>query len=369
MITFIILTKDNPEYLSKCLSHLRDQTWECWNAIVIDTSINHEKLNWEIIEGYKNVEHWPYVFENGFAAKNNFAIQQALLNKNCKYVCLLNDDAFVNPEFVKDMINAAAKYKDAYAFSPLYIYANQSDTIQVAGGGYFSNEFPCGENQMFAKASLSKLTPCEKDFIFKNSMELDFGYGAAIVYKREVFQKVGYLDDVFKHGFDEPDFAKRMKLKGMKIRYVPTIVHHVCGGSSANKKWYQNLNSILPATRCYYYFLLKHYPIDFALSKVVRQFKKSLSSPKSALLNIYSILWTIWMAQEARGLYHDLYDPPEPSKFEKEELKKKGTPWIKPKIPFKIKIMDMFTSYSFAIALITFCFIIFMIGAFFGWLK
>ena len=38
MITFIILTRNNPKYLQDCLSNLMLQTQKGWNAIVIDTS-------------------------------------------------------------------------------------------------------------------------------------------------------------------------------------------------------------------------------------------------------------------------------------------------------------------------------------------
>jgi len=37
------LTRNNPNYLEKCLDHLDNQTIKTWNAIVIDTS-NKENI-------------------------------------------------------------------------------------------------------------------------------------------------------------------------------------------------------------------------------------------------------------------------------------------------------------------------------------
>jgi len=169
------------------------------------------------------------------------------------------------------------------------------------------------------------------------------------------------------HGFDEPDMAKRMIKNDMKILYVPTIVRHVCGGSSLKKKWYNNLGPILQMNRAYLYFMLKHYPIEFVAAKEIERLKSFATKPKSLAIEIYSILWNMLYAQQARMEYHDLYDPVEPTKFEKEELAKKGMPWKKPKIPFKIKMMDILVSYSFTIGLITFCSIIILAEMILGW--
>ena len=40
MITFIITTRNNPEYLNTCLTQLAFQKNDNWSAIVIDTSDN-----------------------------------------------------------------------------------------------------------------------------------------------------------------------------------------------------------------------------------------------------------------------------------------------------------------------------------------
>lgn len=365
MITFIILTKNHPEYLRRCLESLAVQTWQCWNAIVIDTSNSAELLENQTIclfFGCK-INHWPYVIESGFAAKNNMGIQEALKDPECKFICLLNDDAFPGPDFIKDMINIAAKYPDVHSFSPLFLYANEPEKVQAMGGGKFSDKFPCGEFQYLNNVDFSKL--CDSDLkIAQESIGeptfLDCGYGAAIVYRREVFEKIGFLDENFRHGFDEPDFAKRMKLQNLKILYAPTIVYHVCGGSSKNKTFWQNLPNALAMNRARLYFLMKHYPIDFVIKTEFQKVLECITKPKSLLIEKYSILWNIFMAIESRMAYHDLYDPKEPSKFEKEEMVKKGIKWKRPKVSFKLKILDFFVTYSLAIGLLIFCAILYV---------
>jgi len=308
MITFIILTRNNAAYLQKCLYHLTQQTWKCWNAIVIDTSTDagHLKDNAEYCAYVgAQVEHWPYAIESGFAAKNNMGIQEALKNKNCKFVCLLNDDAFPAPEFVETVINYGSKSNDTMIYSPLYLYANTPDKIQLMGGGIFTDTLLCGENVFFKDRLLQSLS--KKELVELNiSRYLDYGYGACICYKREIFDKIGFLDDCLKHGFDELDMCKRASLKNIKTLYIPVKVFHIAGGSS-NKNIFKSLHTILPMARGHFYFLLKHYPLKVAIKMEYTRIIQVLFKPKSLLLEIYSILWNLFNLYETRISYNELY--------------------------------------------------------------
>lgn len=365
MITFVILTKNHPHFLEKCLNHLKDQTINDWDAVVIDTSSpENEILNKNIITPFgAQVEHWPYVFESGFAAKNNMGIEQALKNDKCKFICLLNDDAFIEPVFIEKILYYANDYPDVYAFSPLFMYANSPGKIQVMGGGFFYEYSLCGEYQLCKDTKLENISPD----VLNIPQYLDCGYGAAIVYRREAFEQLGLLDINFRHGFDEPDFAKRMALKKMDILYVPALVQHVCGGSSENKKWWQNLHAILPMTYGRLYFLLKHYPIEVVVGDELRRIGGMLFKPKQVLLELYSLAWNSFHAQDARADYHELYDPPEPTKAELLDAREKK---IKIKVvrpPFKFRLLETFVKFSFAIGLLIVCGIIILLGFYYGW--
>jgi len=359
MIIFVVLTKNNPDYLAKCVQHLNNQSCQDWTAIIFDTSDKeYIEKNKSICSGEK-FDYIDYALRLGYAATNNAGIEMTRQNLACKFICLLNDDAYINENFVKDIFDYAERFPDAYAFSPLFIYANSPDKIQKMGGGYFTNQCPAGEGEIYHNTLIS-----EADInILESPRYLDFGYGAAITYRKEVFDKIGLLDPTYMHGFDEPDMAKRMIKNDMKILYVPTIVRHVCGGSSLKKKWYNNLGPILQMNRAYLYFMLKHYPIEFVAAKEIERLKSFATKPKSLAIEIYSILWNMLYAQQARMEYHDLYDPVEPTKFEKEELAKKGMPWKKPKKgPLKLRLLDFAVKYSLSICLITFCLIIYLLG-------
>jgi len=355
MITFIILTRNNPDYLKKCLESIQHQTRHVLDAIIIDTG--DTQISKKVCEEY-GVKHWEYANDYGFAFKNNLGIKEALKNQGCKYVCLLNDDAYINKNFVEDIIKYSKQSDpNVMAFSPLYIYANEPDKIQVMGGGMFSDEFSCGEKQIYHDVNLEQA----EEIILVTPQEIDFGYGAAIVYKKEVFDKVGFLDEHLRHGFDEPDFAKRMKLKNLKILYVPTTVHHVCGGSSKKKSFLKNLPTTLYMNRGYLYFLLKHYPAEFAVKQELKRLKGMLRHPKALLIEIYCILWNIYEATENRMVYHELYDPKDTETqiiggVQKEVKLKKH------KLPFKERMLDTFISYSMAICLLSVPIILYIAG-------
>jgi len=310
IFSFIILTRNNPDYLKKCLNHLDDQTCTFWKAYVVDTS-DKKNVNLNEVECSKyaeNVTHISNIPEIGFAEKNNTIIKHILSDKKIEFICLLNDDAYINKDFVKDMEWYAYKYPTFSAFSPLYMY--NINKIQVVGGGYFTDKSPCGEEQLLHNLYINSLNDKEKQEVYNiinTPTKIDFGYGAAIVYRTNLFEKVGYLDPVFRHGFDEPDFAKRMELKGEKILYTPTIVTHVCGGSSKNKSFFKNLHIILPMNRAHLYFLLKHYPLKFVFKKELNRLQEKVLHPKGLLIEIYCIIWNLLRIKSTRQKYKSLH--------------------------------------------------------------
>jgi len=359
-ITFIVLTRNNPGYLQRCLNSLKEQTFANWTAYVIDTSDKSQQAqNKKIIKLFKpKVEHWEYYDERGFAWKNNMGIEEALKNKECKFLCLLNDDAFPNKDFINDMYKCAADNKKAMAFSPLYLYANEPTKIQVMGGGTFSKEFPSGGKQFYHDVNINQINEQE----LNTPKKIDVGYGAAIVYRREVFGKVGFLDNIFRHGFDEPDFAKRMALQDFETMYVPTKVYHICGGSSNKKLFFKNMHIILPMNGAYLYFLLKHYPAKFVIKTELKRLTKKIKHPKGFLLEIYSILWNVVNANETRGNYHELYDPKDEFKTEIIGGVEKQVKIKSQKISFLERLLDFIVSYSFTICLLSVPFILYILG-------
>jgi len=290
--TFIILTYNNPHYIKKCISCLQNQTIEEWNAIVLDAS--SEKKIQEVVKTIndKRIEHRPYSNSSGYAEKNNFVISM-LLKKKAKpqYICLLNDDAFISPSFIKDFLTAEKQFKTGGIFSPLYIYNDTPNIIQIAGGGYFLNNLDT-KDCIFARRDITKLTANELEEL-NTVKKIDYGYGAAIFYKTEVFEKIGLLDSSFIHGFDEPDMAKRAKLFGYDTIYFPSKVLHVSGGNSKSKNHLSFLKRFylqMCMERGCFYFMIKHYPFSVAIGLEIKKVRFEL---KSILLKTYSILWNL----------------------------------------------------------------------------
>ena len=80
--------------------------------------------------------------------------------------------------------------------------------------------------------------------------------GAAIVITREAFENIGLLDQRFFIWFEEVDYCRRAKKKGIVIKYLPTatVLHH--GGSSFAKQ--QTFQNQLVFSSSLFYYFLKH---------------------------------------------------------------------------------------------------------------
>jgi GT2 family glycosyltransferase len=56
---------------------------------------------------------------------------------------------------------------------------------------------------------------------FDSVREVDYVTGCALMAKREVFDKIGYLDPAYRAYFEDVDFCARAARAGYEIRYVP----------------------------------------------------------------------------------------------------------------------------------------------------
>lgn len=286
MFYFIILNRDGKHYLENCIPSLINQTYKKIKIIIIDTFSKDGST--EYIKSLKNnkILLIEKERERGYAYKNNIGIKIALKDKNCKAICLLNNDTQINKNFSKNMLIAIKKFKDCGIFSPKYFYFG-TNKIQVAGGGYFTKEHPTGEKQIGSN---------EIDKGQYNKYEkIDFAYGAGWTITPKTFKKIGLLDNDWFLGFEEPDYCKRAIKNKINTLYVPNaIVEHAVGGTSkGNKKTSIKIKIKLVYARNYLRFLIKHYSLKKIIYYEGKRLIKCIKKPHLIILELYSITWNL----------------------------------------------------------------------------
>ncbi len=232
-VSIIIVKYKSEGYLANCLS-----------------SIGQNDL-YEIIVVYNDRKNI------GFGAGCNRGARKG----KGKYLFFLNPDTLILPGAIEELASFLDKNKDAGIVSPLLLDKSEKPS------------FPQGTGKLTPLSAIVSFSflnkyfpnnPISKDYWFsdwdkKTIQEADVAPGAALMIRREVFEKLGGFDKKFFLYFEETDLCQRVKEKGWKIYLNPEakIIHY--GGGSTVKDNIQ----IFKKSRFYYF--KKHWGILPAL--------------------------------------------------------------------------------------------------------
>lgn len=194
-----------------CIESVKKSTYKNLQIIVVDNHSN-DGLSGEI----KKFEEVTFIenSENlGFTGGNNIGIKFAL-NLGANFIFILNPDTEVDKDCIDNLVKAAEKIGDI--LSPK-IYFGHSKKIWYAGGTLdLANVL--GKHRGMDEIDSGRYDKAE---------ETDYTTGAAMLIKREVFEKNGLFDERFFLYYEDADFCIRAKKVGFKIYYVPSaLVYH-----------------------------------------------------------------------------------------------------------------------------------------------
>ncbi|MBI2443620.1 MAG: glycosyltransferase family 2 protein [Candidatus Levybacteria bacterium] len=186
----------------------------------------------------------------GYAAGNNSALKIALKNGH-EYFLVLNNDAIADPMLLV-ALEPMLRKKDVGVVGCIITYA-KSKKIWFAGG--ILNRYFC-----FTRHKRMDIYGDEKN---RPSEEVDFITGAALLTKREVFEKIGLLPEEYFLYWEDVDFCYKARQAGYKCVIVNKhLVQHSVSAASGQR----GSNKLSPV-RAYYYvrnpfIFMKKYPLS-----------------------------------------------------------------------------------------------------------
>lgn len=173
----------------------------------------------------------------GFAAGNNVGIRRALAD-GANFVLLLNNDTMVAPDFVDELLRAMTAAPDTGITAPKIFYAEPPNQIWFAGG----------EISLWrGTARHTGIREIDRGQ-YDRERDIDYATGCAMLVRREVFEKAGYLDPAYQAYFEDADFCVRAREAGFRIRYAPAakVWHRISastGGQLSRRKATRKLAS------------------------------------------------------------------------------------------------------------------------------
>ena len=216
-VTVIIPNYNGLQFMEACFAALNRQTYWEFDLLVVDNGSEDGSRKW--LEERKI----PSVFldsNTGFSGAVNVGIRSV----KTPYVILLNNDTEVFPDYVGELVRCMEKYPDVFSASSKMIQSASRDKMDDAGDMY--SVLGWAYQRGVGQPADGYRRPCQ---VFA-------ACAGAAIYRREVFEKIGYFDEAHFAYLEDIDVGYRAKIFGYKNVYCPTAkVYHVGSGTSGSK--------------------------------------------------------------------------------------------------------------------------------------
>lgn len=221
IVSIVIVTWNSLKYLPTCLNYLLTQTFHDFEIILVDNGSEDGTLD-ELYEKYPllNLSIHRLGSNFGFAVANNIGARLA----RGKWLALLNADAFPEPDWLNQLVQATKLYPEFNFFASRQIQAHNPELLDGAGDAYHISGLAW--RQYYNQASQGNAL---------QTTEVFGACAAAGLYLREAFLATSGFDEDYFSYFEDVDLSFRLRLLGARCLYVPqAIVLHV-GSASTGK--------------------------------------------------------------------------------------------------------------------------------------
>lgn len=217
--TVIIPNYNGISYLKDCLTFLNRSQKEPFETIVVDNGSDDGSLAL-LKTQFPNVKVIALPENYGFSRAVNEGIRAA----DTPYVLLLNNDTIVEHNFVQNLEQAMDARPTYFGISAKMLSMKQPEMIDDAG------DFYCALGWAYARGKGKKAAS------YSYFGDVFAPCAGAAIYRRDVFDKIGYFDEAHFAYLEDIDVAYRAKLYGYRNGYCPdAIVYHAGSASSGSR--------------------------------------------------------------------------------------------------------------------------------------
>jgi len=266
-VTIAIPTLHRPDLTARCFEFLQQQTLPSkeWEVVVIENEAQPGSILRDPLP--PNTQRIDLPTNEGTTG----SINRAVAATESRYVLLLNNDIELQPGYVEKLVHALdSDLKLGFATGKLLRATQRThldgagDAMLLAGAAYRLGHFDRDDRQ------------------YDRLMPILSGCGAAVLYRREVFELCGRLDEDFFAYLEDLDLALRAHLLGYTGIYLPDAVAYHIGSATLGKVLHPRMVEYL--TRNQLYLLVKDYPCSVFLRLLPR-------------IVVYQCLWLVFVSQ------------------------------------------------------------------------
>lgn len=235
-LTIGIVNYNTKEDLKRCIKSILLNPPNCnYQIVIVDNNSKDGSKNFIKKSKQKKIKYILNKKNIGFGA----ACNQIAQIQSSSYILFLNPDVEVSKNSIDKLIKLLKKDGKIGVATGKLLYPNGSFQLSC-------RKFPTILRVLFGRESvLRKIFP--NNTISKEYLMSEVNYdkiqfpdsvrGAVMLFKTEIFKKIGGFDEKFFLFFEDTDICLRLRKKGYEIAYLPEAVfYHQLGGSTKKEK-------------------------------------------------------------------------------------------------------------------------------------
>jgi len=252
-VTIIIVNYNGAPFLKKLLSSLEKQTYKNFEIVFVDNASKDKSI--EIIKKYSEkvtIKMKTIILSQnlGFCKGNNIGLKFA----EGEYIVLLNNDTFVSPTWLEELVEAM-DYNERIGVCQSKIINMRDKRVLL---GNFIGVYGMRKNTIIS--SVSSHTKKYFEGLF-------YASGASLIIRKSLLSKLGYLFDE-KQFTGDLDLSWRVRLLGYKIvTNIKSLCFHYQGYSTkivTRKRIEAQAHSYKDRIRTF----IKNYSLTFIFKRV-----------------------------------------------------------------------------------------------------
>jgi len=233
-VTVVIPNYNGIKYIRNCMDSLREQTDAEFEVLVVDNASKDGSL--EVLrEEYEEAQIIALSENTGFCHAVNVGIKAS----KTPYVILLNNDTEVKPGFVKALTDALDKDEKIFSVSSLMLSLQDEAIVDDAGDGY---------SLLGWAYSIGKGKNAEK---YEKAREVFAACGGASIYRKTVFEEIGYFDENHFAYLEDVDIGYRARIYGYQNWYEPKAKVLHAGSATSGSRYNEFKTKLASANNAY----------------------------------------------------------------------------------------------------------------------
>ncbi len=208
------------------------------------------------------LECWPEIEVHqvggvrGYSQNNNVALRAA----RGRYVVILNDDTILGDDLFGQMVSFLDAHPEVVGACP--VLRNPDGSLQLGVRGRFTVLGLVAE-----QLKLDRLVPAQLAVRLgalqrpwapaseSGPVDVEAGTGACFMARRQAFEAIGFLDEVYFLGPDDVDWTIRLRRQVGHVVLLPDLSLTHLGGSTLGGEYH----AVMPAVFAGYYTLLRRH--------------------------------------------------------------------------------------------------------------